>query len=180
MSGANVALSGTFAVAVAAGTGEFAGLVGGGVFQESVEYPIASALSLAAGALPVPLGVPIASLVRSPLAAAAETSRLALQLRKGRPRALVVSPRSSVSRAGTEALRLVSAPRASCTATARGRDRRVDLGRAADVDGDGLVVFPGALAQKLGPGAWTLSAVCAYRVGKASGTARTSSTVRIA
>ncbi len=75
---------------------------------------------------------------------------------------------------------LFSAPGSTCAALASGGAKRVDLGRARDLNGDGQVVFPGRIAGTLGPGAWRLEARCSYSLAGLAGTAADSSAVTVA
>lgn len=109
------------------------------------------------------------------LAAAAKGSRLKLKLRAGAAGARIASPGKKLGTKGDGGLRVVSAPGASCTATATKGSRTVELGRGLDANGDGLVMVTKKLRPKLDAGVWKLRADCSYDGGRATA----GSTVRI-
>lgn len=189
---------GRFDVIVVAGTGEFDGMVGGGVFDEYETFDL-----LGGGGAPPPPEEPPAD--RMPPAEEPPTppedleppegfelpadpaelergleafarsrkgSSMRLRLRRGAPLARIVELAAKLERSSDVALRVVTDPGASCTASAAGAGRKVALGAAADRNRDGQVVFAGRLARKLGAGTWTVSVSC--------GSARDRVTVRIA
>lgn len=149
-------------VVVAAGTGEFAGVVGGGTFEHRQDFPL-----------------PLTLRVRSLLHAADQPSSLMLTLTKGAPRALVASPGRTVSAATDSDLRVVSVPGSICSATARSGATTMSLGRATDKTGSGLVVVAPRLVSKLRKGTWTISVACTYRSGAHSGRATGGTTVTV-
>lgn len=199
-------MTGTLTVTVVAGTGAFAGKVGSGTFSQSQqiapppsgpppgqppptapppgEQPppgVCVVKELPPPGAPLPPGCtsvvvqPFA--VRSLSSAAAKRSRLKLTLRAGTAGARIASPGKKLgTQKGDGGLRVVSAPGASCIATATKGSRTVELGSATDGNGDGLVIVTRKLRPKLDAGVWKLRATCSHRGGRATA----SSTVRIA
>lgn len=147
--------SGRLTVAVAGGTGELQGLVGGGTFDHAQEFPLRTrfTLSLLSGS------------------AAAQPSRMTLRLRKGPPRVLIAAPTGTMPATADTGLRVVSVPGSTCSASATAGGRTVDLGRARDGNRDGLVVVAKRLRPKLRPGTWRLSVSCSWKAGTTRGTA---------
>jgi hypothetical protein len=125
-------------VRVVGGTGEFAGLVGGGTYTHSQEVPLSA-----------PSGRSLA---------AAAGSQLDLTLRKGKPAARVWA---------TDALRIVTVAGSSCRTTARKGRKTVRLGSARDGDRDGLVLVLGKLRPRLTLGRWTIKSVCTHATARA-------------
>jgi hypothetical protein len=110
------------------------------------------------------------------LSAAAKGSRIKLKLRAGTAGASIASPGKKLgAKKADGGLRVVSAPGASCTATATKGSQTVELGSATDGNRDGLVVVTKKLRPKLGAGIWKLRADCAHPGGRATA----SSTVRV-
>lgn len=112
----------------------------------------------------------------SSAAAKAKGSRLKLRLRAGTAGASIASPGKKLGAKGDGGLRVVSAPGASCSATATKGSQTVELGSATDGNRDGLVIVTKRLRPKLGAGIWKLRADCAHPGGRATA----SSTVRVA
>lgn len=139
----------TMTVNVVGGTGEFAGLVGGGTYTHSQTVPLTPPGGLRA------------------LAAAGPPSQLDLSLRKGKPAARISSPGARLTRALDGGLRVVTVPGASCRATARKGTKTVALGSARDGDRDGLVVVVRKLRPRLTPGRWTIVATCTRATARA-------------
>ena len=146
--------SGTLAVFVSGGTGEFAGLVGSGTYAHNQEFPI-----------------PFPTPFRRVAAAAVEPSRLQLSLHEGKARVLVSSPAKTLTKATDSGLRVVSVPGASCKAVASKGTRRVKLGPVRDSNRDGLVVVASKLRPKLAPGRWSIAVSCAYTAAGKTATA---------
>ena len=183
-----------FSVTVVAGAGEFAGYVGSGTWDERDEFPLMHDAPSgpqagsgpppgAAPASPPPSTAPSGATrsLASVFAAAREGGAMKLKLRKGRPIAKIVAPAPKLSRTDTRTvLRVVTAPGATCTASARSGAAKVALGKAVDTDRNGAVAFTGKLASLLKPGAWKLSASCTYALGARKGAAADSSSVSVA
>lgn len=181
---------GHFDVVVTAGTGAFDGYVGTGSFDNSDEFPLTRDApdGPPSGSEPPPTSPPPSTApsgatrsLASVVVAAKEGGAMKLKLRKGRPIAKIVAPAPKLSRTDAKAvLRVVTAPGATCTASARAGAAKVALGRAVDTDRDGAVAFTGKLASLLKPGAWKLSASCTYALGAQKGSAADSLSVSVA
>ncbi len=186
-----------FSVTVVAGAGEFAGYVGSGTWDERDEFPLMNDAPSGpqAGSGPPPGAAPPAPASPPPSTAPSGTTRslasvvvaakkdgaMKLKLRKGKPIARIVAPAPKLSRTDTRTvLRVVTAPGATCTASARSGAAKVALGTAVDTDRNGAVAFTGKLASLLKPGAWKLSASCTYALGAKKGAAADSSSVSVA
>jgi hypothetical protein len=188
-----VALQGTMSVTVVAGTGSYAGLVGGGSWNQDQTIsiggtgpgapgqpsgpPSGSGPTPPAGGPPTPPPPAAAHSLRSSMralvasvaqASAASTSvkstnHMKVSLRHGAIQAKIVAPGHTLALGSNASLRVASASRSQCQASATSAGRTVSLGTAVDRTGHGGVTFAGSLARELGAGAWQVKAICTYR-----------------
>jgi hypothetical protein len=169
-----VRMTDSFTVDVVHGDGYFAGLVGTGTFGHDEEFVLFGPDGPGGPDGPDGPGSESRRAGAASVGASAEGSGMNLKLRKGSPRASIVSPDSRVKRSDKAALQVVTAPRSKCRATAAKGGKRVSLG-AARAKRNGNAAFRGSVGSKLKRGKWTLKASC--RTGK--GTASASQVVSV-
>ena len=149
VSGRTASFNGDLVSEATSGSGEYDKATGGGAFTQSQQIT-----------LPDPSKFPGSPVRR--LAAAVTGQALHLTLHSGTSRTVILLPGKTILRASTKPYRLhlSTSPGSSCRATATAGQRTVQLGRAADGNRDGTVLFGTKLTSALSGGAWTLHARC--------------------